>query len=246
MSIKNFKNYPGSGVEAQVDGKKVKIGSLKWLTESFENLSIYKNFSDDMEMSGESAVGIIIDSAPAGIISFESQIRDNAEKTIKEIKEMGIALIMMTGDDKKSADSTAAAVGISSIYYRALPIDKANKVKELQSEGKIVAVAGDGINDAPAITLADIGIAMGTGTDIAAEAGDIVIIRGGLENISRAIKLSRKTVTTIRQNLFWAFIYNIILIPMAAFGYLDPMIAAGAMAFSSVSVVANSLRLRSA
>jgi len=181
---------------------------------------------------------------PAGLISLGDKIRENSKIAIDEIKQMGIEPIMMTGDDKYSAESTASSIGIKEIHYRALPVDKANKVKELQSNGRIVAVAGDGINDAPAITMADIGIAMGTGTEIAAEAGDIVIIKGGLENISRAIKLSRKTVKTLRQNLFWAFIYNIVLIPAAAFGYLDPMVAAGAMAFSSVSVVANSLRLR--
>ena len=242
--IEHFQTFPGSGAEAVVEGKHIKIGNIKWLSKSVNDNLLSEKIEKDIRQLGETVVVVLIDGVPAGLISLGDKIRENSKIAIDEIKQMGIEPIMMTGDDKYSAESTASSVGIREIHYRALPVDKANKVKELQSNGRIVAVAGDGINDAPAITMADIGIAMGTGTDIAAEAGDIVIIKGGLENISRAIKLSRKTVKTLRQNLFWAFIYNIVLIPAAAFGYLDPMVAAGAMAFSSVSVVANSLRLR--
>ena len=243
MNVEYFKNIPGSGIEAIIEAKKVSIGNKRWMSSKLKDF-----YSDilmkDFEKIGDSIVLMTIDDKLASVISFTDKIKEDSKNTIDELNKLGLEPIMITGDDEHSARLTAESVGIKEYYPHTLPVDKMNKIIELQKKNKIVAMVGDGVNDAPALVQADIGIAMGTGTDIAAEAGDIVVVKGDLRSVSIAIKLSKMMLNIITQNLFWAFIYNIILIPAAAFGYLNPVAAAGAMAFSSISVVLNSLRLR--
>ena len=187
---------------------------------------------------------VVCEGKLAGVIAVADTIKANAKETVARLKSMGIGTIMITGDNEHVARAIAAEAGIDRVIAGVLPQDKADRVKAAQAEGKIVAMVGDGVNDAPALAQADVGIAMGNGTDIAMESADITLMRSDLNGVVEAILLSRRTVRIIRQNLFWAFIYNAIGIPLAALGMLNPAIAAGAMAFSSVSVVSNSLRLK--
>jgi Cu+-exporting ATPase len=198
----------------------------------------------DLESQGMTAMIVAVDRSLIGIIGVADTIKETSKDAISELKRLGIDVVMLTGDNRRTADFIAKQAGIEKVLAEVLPEDKAKEVERLRSEGRIVAMAGDGINDAPALAAADVGIAMGTGTDITIEASDITLVRSDLRQIAAAIKLSRQTMTIIRQNLFWAFIYNIIGIPIAALGLLSPVIAGAAMSFSSVSVVANSLRLR--
>ncbi len=178
------------------------------------------------------------------MIAIADQLKSDAKAAIDELHAQGIHTVMITGDNEKTAAAIAARLGIKRVFAEVLPHEKAEKVRELQKEGARVAFVGDGINDAPALAQADLGIAMGTGTDIAIEAGNIVLVKGSPLKVVEAIALARLTFRTIRQNLFWAFFYNVAAIPLAAIGWLNPMIAAGAMAVSSISVVGNSLRIR--
>jgi Cu+-exporting ATPase len=180
-----------------------------------------------------------------GIISIEDTLKENSRKVIEKLKSMKINTVMLTGDNYVSAKKVADEVDFDEFKAEVLPEDKIKIVTEYQKNGKVVAMVGDGINDAPALVQSNVGIAIGTGTDVAIESGDIVLISGDINGVEKAIKLSRLTLKTIKQNLFWAFIYNVIGVPLAAFGLLNPMIAALAMSFSSVSVVSNSLRLKS-
>jgi Cu+-exporting ATPase len=206
-----------------------------------------------LEQQGKTAMIVVIDSNVMGLVAVADTVKVGSEEAIKHLHEQGLAVWMITGDNKRTAQTIAAQVGISGEHVLAevLPEDKANQVKRLQEQGLVVAFAGDGINDAPALMQADAGIAMGTGTDIAMEASDITLVKGNLKSVPTALALSRATMRTIKQNLFWAFAYNVLLIPVAILSPLIPFLqenapifAAAAMALSSVTVVSNSLRLR--
>jgi Cu+-exporting ATPase len=199
---------------------------------------------EEFEEQGKTAMLASIEGEYAGLIAVADTIKESSLAAIKRLKAMDIQVIMITGDNQRTANAIGHQVGIDHVIAEVLPEGKAEEVKKLQAAGKTVAMVGDGINDAPALALADIGMAIGTGTDIAMEAADITLIRGDLNSIADAILMSRKTMKNIKQNLFWAFAYNVIGIPIAAIGLLAPWLAGAAMAFSSVSVVLNALRLQ--
>jgi Cu+-exporting ATPase len=193
---------------------------------------------------GKTPILVSVDGKLAGIIAVADTLHPASKEAAAELKKMGFELALLTGDNSRTAHAIAAQAGIDKVFAEVLPQEKAAKIRELQVQGKIVAMVGDGMNDAPSIAQADVGIAVGTGTDIAMETADITLMNSDLRGVLRAIRLSRQTMRVIKQNLFWAFVYNSIGIPLAAMGLLNPMFAAGAMALSSVSVVTNSLRLR--
>jgi len=244
LDVQEFQSSTGFGVRGKVDNHSIVIGSEKMMRDMSVDLAKAEDFISAFSEQGKTSILVVIDSKLKGIIAIADSIHPTAKEAVSKLKEMGIEVVMMTGDHSKVARSIAQQVGIERIFAQVLPEEKAAKVKELQAEGKIVAMVGDGINDAPALAQADVSIAIGSGTDVAIETADITLMKSDLNDIVKAIRLSQGTIRTIRQNLFWAFIYNIIGIPLAAFGLLNPMIAAGAMAFSSVSVVTNSLRLK--
>ena len=196
------------------------------------------------EKEGKTAMLISVDNELRGVVAVADTVKDTAQQAIQKLHELGIEVAMLTGDNKRTAQAIAKQVGIDTIIAEVLPEEKASKVAEIQSEGKKVAMVGDGVNDAPALVKADIGIAIGTGTEVAIEAADITILGGDLLLIPKAIKASKSTIRNIRQNLFWAFGYNVAGIPIAAIGLLAPWVAGAAMALSSVSVVTNALRLK--
>ncbi len=238
-----FRAVPGKGIEAVVEGKRVLIGTRRWLEECGISFSEAEAIQS-LEGEGKTVMLVAVEGAPAGWIAVADVVKPTSAEAIREMTAMGLQVWMLTGDNERTARVIARQVGIDHVQAEVMPGDKAEVVKRLQGEGRRVAMVGDGINDAPALAVADLGMAIGTGTDVAIEAADVTLMRGDLKAIPAAIRLSRLTMRNIKQNLFWAFFYNAVGIPIAAAGYLAPWVAAAAMAFSSVSVVSNSLRLK--
>lgn len=247
-----FKAIEGRGVGATVDGRSVLLGNQRLMSEfGVQDSPWASDTISSLASEGKTPMLAAIDGRLVGIVAVADTVKDESTAAIAEMKRLGLTVVMMTGDNKRTADAVASQVNIDRVIAEVLPEGKSNEIKRLQGEGRVVGMVGDGINDAPALALADVGIAIGTGTDVAIEASDITLIRGNLRGVATAIGLSKATIRTVKQNLFWAFIYNVIGIPIAAgvlypiFGWLlSPVIASAAMSLSSVSVVANSLRLR--
>ncbi|MEL6269489.1 MAG: heavy metal translocating P-type ATPase [Chloroflexota bacterium] len=240
----DFEAEVGRGLRATVSGKSVRVGSPRFLREQGIRDDALASQREALQAQARTVIGVAVDDELAGIIGIADTVKAGSAQAIAALQAQGIEVVMMTGDNQQTADAVACEVGITRVFAEVLPEDKVAVVRQLQAEGQRVGMVGDGVNDAPALAGADVGIAIGTGTDIAMEASDVTLISGDLRGVVRAIDLSRATLRTIYQNLFWAFIYNIILIPVAMLGLLIPMFAAAAMATSSVFVVSNSLGLR--
>jgi len=265
-SASDFSALPGHGVEATVDGRRLLLGNLRLMADRGLALDSLGTDAEHLREQGKTVMFLGVDGEAAGVIAVADTLKPEAPEAVAWLHGMGISVVMLTGDNRRTAGAIARQAGVDRVLAEVLPEDKAQQVKDLQAEGKVVAMVGDGINDAPALAQADVGIAIGTGTDVAMETGDITLIRGELGGIVTAISLSKSTVRTIKQNLFWGFAYNALLIPVAAgvlylvfgqsgvpsgarfilgdFGFLNPILAAAAMAASSLTVVSNSLRLR--
>ncbi len=239
-----FEAIAGMGIKATFEGKTVRVGNRRLMEEAKIDIRIAEEDLIRLEEEGKTAMLVAIDEKIAGIIAVADSIKENSKEAIKKLIDMGLEVYMITGDNKRTANAIGKQVGIENVLAEVLPENKAEAVESIKAKGKKVGMVGDGINDAPALAAADVGFAIGTGTDVAIETADVTLMRGDLMGIVTAIRLSHSTMRTIKQNLFWAFFYNSVGIPFAALGFLNPMIAGAAMAFSSVSVVTNSLRLR--
>ncbi|HFU7068233.1 heavy metal translocating P-type ATPase [Bacillus cereus] len=243
-SSETFEAIPGFGIESVVEGKHLLIGTRRLMKKFNIDIEEASKSMEALEREGKTAMLIAIDKEYAGIVAVADTVKDTSKAAIARLKKMGLDVVMITGDNTQTAQAIAKQVGIDHVIAEVLPEGKAEEVKKLQANGKKVAMVGDGINDAPALATANIGMAIGTGTDVAMEAADITLIRGDLNSIADAIFMSKMTIRNIKQNLFWALAYNALGIPIAALGFLAPWVAGAAMAFSSVSVVLNALRLQ--
>jgi len=233
-------------VSGVVDGHAVAAGRRSWLADewSITMPEAVLAAADAAEAQGRTVIYVGIDGQPGGAVLVSDTVKATSSEAVANLKALGLNPVLLTGDNARAAHSVAEQVGIDTVIAEVLPQDKVAKISDLQAQGKVVAMVGDGVNDAAALAQADLGLAMGTGSDVAIEASDLTLVRGDLRTAADAIRLSRATLRTIKGNLFWAFAYNIAALPLAAFGLLNPMIAGAAMAFSSVFVVSNSLRLR--
>jgi Cu+-exporting ATPase len=249
--VGEFSSETGGGVKGRVDGRQVSVGSARFLESLQVPLEAPKERAEELRAQGQTTLFVAVNGQFAGLIGVADPVRPSTADALRMLREEGIRVVMVTGDSRTTAKAVARKLGIDEIHAEVLPAQKTEIVGRFRSEGRIVAMAGDGINDAPALAAAEVGIAMGTGTDVAMESADIVLVKGDLQGIVRARRLSRATMRNIRQNLFWAFGYNVLGVPIAA-GVLypvsglllSPMIASAAMSFSSVSVIGNALRLR--
>jgi Cu+-exporting ATPase len=248
-----FEALPGHGIRAMLKGKEVVLGNEKLMSDRKIDFTSLSLDAERFSLSGKTPMFVSVDGKAAGIIAVADTPREHSKEAVTRLKALGLEVVMLTGDNRRTAEAIAAELGITRVLAEVLPQDKMDMVKKLQTEGRIVAMVGDGINDAPALTQADVGIAIGTGTDVAIEASDVTLVKDDLRVVATAMRLSRRTMRTIKMNLFWAFFYNVIGIPVAAgvlypflgtAGLLNPMYASAAMAFSSVSVISNSLRLK--
>jgi Cu+-exporting ATPase len=239
-----FRAVPGRGVEAHVDGHTVLVGTTRFLAEYGLVLDPVREQVATLQAEGKTVVAVAVDGQVAGLLALADRPRPEARAVVQALRARGLRVVLLTGDNERTARAVAREVGIDDLRAEVLPEQKSAVVQELQASGQVVAMVGDGINDAPALARADVGIAMGSGTDVALEAGDVVLVRSDLRGVLAALALAQRTLATIRWNLFWAFAYNTVLIPVAAAGFLNPMLAGLAMAMSSVFVVSNSLRLR--
>jgi P-type Cu+ transporter len=244
-----FDSVPGHGLEAVVGGRRVLVGNAKLLRD--RGIAPDEAAAERLATEGKTPIYVALDEAPAGLVAVADPAKAGARGAVDRLKRMGLNVVLLTGDTARTAEAIAKQVGIERVVAGVLPAGKADVVKQLQAEGEVVAMVGDGVNDAPALAQADVGIAMGTGTDVAIESADVTLVRGDLNGVAAAIDLSRATMRTVRQNLFFAFAYNVLGIPVAAgllypfTGWLlSPIVASAAMALSSVSVVSNALRLR--
>jgi Cu+-exporting ATPase len=257
---RDFEAIPGKGIRAQVEGHRVLVGKPDWLRTEGISLEDLTTSVERLQAEARTAVAVAIDGEIAGVLGIADTLKENSAQAVALLRNMGLEPIMLTGDNRRTAEAIARQVGIDRVIAEVLPADKAERIKQLQAEDRLVSMVGDGINDAPALAQADVGIALGTGTDVAMETADVTLMRGDLRAVPQALALSQATMRTIKQNLFWAFFYNVILIPVAAgvlypipwawvpdiLRQLHPALAAFAMAFSSITVVTNSLRLRKA
>jgi Cu+-exporting ATPase len=252
-SVEGFESLTGRGATGTVNGQVVAVGNERLMTEQHVDTAPLRADVERLSAEAKTAIYVAVDGALAGVLAVADPVRSTSREAIEHMRSIGLHVVMLTGDNQQTADAIAGAAGVERVVAGVLPEGKVAEIKRLQAEGRVVAMVGDGINDGPALVQADIGIAIGTGTDVAVEAADVALMRGDLHGVGQAIELSRRTMRTMKQNLFWAFVYNVIGIPIAAgalypaFGLLlSPILASAAMAFSSVSVVSNSLRLRRA
>ncbi|MFB7700145.1 heavy metal translocating P-type ATPase, partial [Streptomyces sp. NPDC002466] len=241
----DFANIAGLGVQGIVEGHAVLVGREQLLADA--GIALPSTLSDavaDAATRGRTSIVVARDGRARGVLTVADRVKESSAEAVAELRSLGLHPVLLTGDSRAVAEAVAAEVGIDEVYAEVLPEEKVHVIERIRAEGRSVAMVGDGVNDAAALATADLGLAMGTGTDAAIEASDLTLVRGDLKVAADAIRLSRRTLSTIRSNLFWAFGYNVAALPLAAFGLLNPMIAGAAMAFSSVFVVTNSLRLR--
>jgi Cu+-exporting ATPase len=249
--VESFQSFPGRGAAGVVDGAAILVGNEGLMADYAVPSTAFHARAQQLAEAGKTPVYVAINGTPAGLIAVADPVKATSREAIRQLKQLGLTVVMLSGDHERTAQAVAREVGVDQVVAGVLPDGKVAEIRRLREAGHVVAMVGDGINDAPALAQADVGMAIGTGTDIAIEASDVTLMRGDLQGVASAIRLARKTMLVMKQNLFWAFIYNVIGIPVAA-GVLypftglmlSPVLASAAMAFSSVSVVMNSLRLR--